>query len=231
MIRGHHPWRLDDRDARVAPERILARQLDHEIEALVHHLRERMGRIEADRCQQRPHFLREIARRPFLFRARELGAAHQPDAGLGQRRQHLVVEHAVLLGDQRARFLAHAGEEIARLGDRQPGRRHLRAQLLLDARDPDLEELVEIAADDAQEAQALEQRNIRVLRERQHAPVEVEQRQFAVDRRGDGSAHDGGRRRGSGPFRDGRRNGRVGGGVHERRRSALQRHDSVCGVP
>ncbi len=64
-----------------------------------------------------------------------------------------------------------------------PGGGELRAQLLLEARDANLEELVEIVADDAQEAQPLEQRNGGVLRQREHAPVECELRQLAIDRR------------------------------------------------
>ena len=45
----------------------------------------------------------------------------------------------------------------------------------------DLEEFVEVGAGDAQEAQALQQRHLRVLRLRQHAEVEIQLRQFAVE--------------------------------------------------
>ncbi len=53
--------------------------------------------------------------------------------------------------------------------------------LLLQAGDADLEELVQVAADDAQEPQPLEQRHRRVLGLRQHAPVELEQAELAVE--------------------------------------------------
>ena len=64
-----------------------------------------------------------------------------------------------------------------------PGGRHCARSCSFKPGDADLEELVEVAADDAQEAQPLEQRNVRVLRQREDAPVEREQRQLAVDRR------------------------------------------------
>ena len=52
---------------------------------------------------------------------------------------------------------------------------------LLQAGDADLEELVEVAGGDAQEAQPLEQRQRLVERLREHALVELEQRQLAID--------------------------------------------------
>ena len=64
-----HARRLDDGDARVAAERIGARELDHEVQALVHDLRERVRGIEPDGRQQRPHLLREEARRPLALLA------------------------------------------------------------------------------------------------------------------------------------------------------------------
>jgi hypothetical protein len=55
------------------------------------------------------------------------------------------------------------------------------ADLLLDARDPDLVELVEVGAEDRQEAQPLEQRQAAVLRLFEHPPVELELAQLAVE--------------------------------------------------
>ena len=167
-----------------------------------------MRGIEPDRRQQRPHLPREVVGGPRPLGARELGPADEPHARRRQRRQHLLVQHPVLPRDQRPRLVAHPRDEVARLGQRHAGRRDLRAELLLDARDADLEELVQVAADDAQEAQPLEQRHLGVLGQREHAPVEVEQRKLAVDGRGDGRGHDVGR--GLGPRREVR--GRAAGG-------------------
>ena len=59
----------------------------------------------------------------------------------------------------------------------------IRAELdpLLEAGDADLEELIEIVRRDAQELEPLEQRHFLVERLREHALVEFEQRQFAID--------------------------------------------------
>ena len=54
-------------------------------------------------------------------------------------------------------------------------------QQLLEARDADLEELIEVARGDGQEAQPLEQRHGFIERLGQHALVELQQRQLAVD--------------------------------------------------
>ncbi len=79
-------------------------------------------------------------------------------------------------------------EQRAAVLQRHPGRRNLGPQLLLDAGDPDLEELVEIAAGDAEEAQPLEERRVGVRGQREHAPVEGEERKLAVERSGVGGA-------------------------------------------
>src|SRR5262249_12100657 len=55
-----------------------------------------------------------------------------------------------------------------------------RGGLLLQARDADLEELVEVAGEDREELHPLEQRQTRVAGEREHAPVEGEPRELAV---------------------------------------------------
>ena len=54
------------------------------------------------------------------------------------------------------------------------------SELLLDAGDADLEEFVEVARHDAQEAQAFEQRNGGVGGLGQHAALELQQRELAV---------------------------------------------------
>ena len=52
---------------------------------------------------------------------------------------------------------------------------------LLEARDTNFKELIEVGAGNAQEAQSLEQRNARVLCLREHALVELEKTQFSID--------------------------------------------------
>jgi hypothetical protein len=178
-----HARRLDDRDRGLAPERVGARQLDDKVEALVADLRERVRGIEPDRREQRAHLVAERRGDPLALRRRELAPAQQPHAAVGERGQDLGVEARVLVGDQRMRLGGDRGVGRAELAQRHPRRRHLRAQVAHHAGDADLEELVEVRRDDRQEAQPLEQRDRRVVREREHAPVEREQRELAVDRR------------------------------------------------
>jgi len=52
--------------------------------------------------------------------------------------------------------------------------------LLHDARHADLEELVEVGADDREEADALQQGHGRIFREFKHAAIETEPTEFAV---------------------------------------------------
>ena len=141
-----------------------------------------MRRIESDRRQQRSHLLREIPRDPVRLGLRELGAAEQPDASGLEFRQHLLIERAVLLDDQLTGLVADPRQHLARLGQGHADRRDLRAQLLAQAGHADLEELVQIAADDAQEAQPLQRRHLRIRRQRQHPPIERQQRKFAIER-------------------------------------------------
>ena len=99
----------------------------------------------------------------------------------GQRRQQQLVQAAVLVGDQLRGALV---DRVELLGDRHAvGGELPAAELLqlLQARDADLEELIEVAAGDAQELQPLEQRHRFVERLVEHPLVELEERQFAVD--------------------------------------------------
>jgi hypothetical protein len=169
---------LHDGDAAAAPERILAGQFDDEVQALVDHARERVRRVEADGREQGPHFLVEVLLDPGLLGGVAVGAAQQVDAVGGQLRQDLLVQQRVLARDDLAALLAGAVQvRMARL------RSALVLVLRQQARDAHLEEFVQVAADDGQEAQPLEQRQARVFGVFQHAPVEFEQRQFAVQER------------------------------------------------
>jgi hypothetical protein len=63
--------------------------------------------------------------------------------------------------------------------------------LLLQAGDAHFEEFVEVASDDAEEAQPLEQRNVRIGGEGEHAAVEGELRKLAIEQWRSGRFHDG----------------------------------------
>jgi hypothetical protein len=99
------------------------------------------------------------------------------DAG-GRQRGHELLLPATLLGRDEVMGLAeHLQEELA--GRRVAGR----FLLLHDAGYPDLEEFVEVGADDREEADALEERDGGVFREFQDAAVKAEPTEFAVEHR------------------------------------------------
>ena len=195
---GQEARRLQDGDARFASERIPARQLDHEVEALVDHQRKGMRGIEPDGREQRLDLAPEVVLHPGALVRAEVAAAQQPDSRGRERRQDPVVQHPILLCDQRMRAVGHGVQQRAQPRDAHPRRRETGEQLLLEAGHADLEELVEVVADDAEETQPLEERNGRILRECQHAPVERKLRQFAIDRCRTGGFHGAADRRGCG---------------------------------
>jgi hypothetical protein len=105
------------------------------------------------------------------------------EAVAAQRRQDLAVQQAALFGDQRPHDAPDRRQLLAR---RLAVRRQfadVARQLLAQAADPLHEELVEVAVEDGDEAQALEQRRRGVGRDRQHAAVELEPRQLAIEQR------------------------------------------------
>jgi hypothetical protein len=175
-----HARGLHDRGARLAAERILALELDREVERLVQHARERMRRVQADRGEHRHHFTEEVRAHPFLLRWRPVVATQEADALGGELRQQLVVEQPVLALDQLVRALRDHREQLARRNAVGLGTDRAERDLLLQPADADLEELVEVARHDAQVAQAFEQRVLRVLRFLEHTRVERELAQFPV---------------------------------------------------
>src|SRR5439155_1392025 len=174
--------RLHDRGARAAAEGVAAFQLDGEVEALVEHARKRVRRVEADRREHRQELAEEKLADPLALRRVPLLAPRENDAFAGERRQHDVVEQLVLGSDQRVRLAAHRLEHLrggARIRTRL-GEPELDA--FLQPGDADLEELVEVGGDDGDETQPLEQRHRVVGRHRQHAAVERENAELAVEK-------------------------------------------------
>ncbi len=173
--------RLHHGEAAVAAEAVLAFDHDGEIQALVEYLRERPRGIQRQRAQDRLHLAAEIVGQP---RGLGLGPGFRRDehhAVVREFRHEHVVQQLVLLVDQ-----AHgAGADgLQLLGNRQAVRTALHRaglQQFLEAGDADLEELVEIGARDAQELHPLEQRNAAVLGLLQHALIELQKRQLAID--------------------------------------------------
>ncbi len=204
--------RRNDRQARVAAEGIDALQLDDEVEALVHQQREGVRRVEADGADDRRDLVAEVAAHPGLELGRPVAPADEADLVLGQLRQQHIVEDAVLARHLLVHQLADAGQRLVR--QQAIGTRLFAGEgdLLLQAGGTDLEELVEVAGEDQQEFQALEQRVGLVERLLQDTDVELQLRQLPVDVQAaviqtrDHRSRRGGRRRSL----DGRRSGGLG---------------------
>ena len=140
-----------------------------------------MHRIDGDRRQHGEDVLTEVIVERDAIRLGQLLGADQRDAHVAEPRAHRLVPDAVVLGDQLVRALADGLELLLR---RHAVRRHfldLTEHLRLQARGPHHEELVEVAREDAEELQPLVQRHVRVRGLAQHARVELQPGQLAID--------------------------------------------------
>lgn len=105
------------------------------------------------------------------------------DAFLFERGQDRFVQHRVLpvheplgaLDDEAVHVLQRHAVRRERAG--------IVAHLLLEAGHPDFEEFVEVAARDADEAQALEEGHVRIGGLGEHALVEAQDAEFAIQER------------------------------------------------
>ncbi len=171
----------DDRQAGVATKGVDTLEFDDEVQAFVHQQRERVRRVEADRGDDRGDLVTEIAAHPGLELGRPVTATDEADLMFFQLRQQDVVEDRVLTIDVTVDQFTDAGQGLVRL--QAVGARLLPGEgnLLLEASDTNLEELVQVAGEDQQKFQALQQRVGLVQCLFQHADVELQLRQLAVD--------------------------------------------------
>ncbi len=136
--------------------------------------REREGR------EQRKDLLGKALLEADLLVLLELFPAQDPGPPLRQRRKELLPEQGILAGDERAHAHRHEVEELlgrqTLLGVPHPSAR----DLVLEAAHPHDEELVGVAGEDRQEAEALEERHLAILRHLQNPLVEVQDAQLEV---------------------------------------------------
>ena len=123
----------------------------------------------------------EVRRQLVALGLIQIGPRDDVDAFGGQRRAHRIEEHPRVAGRDLLGLLADAAQLLTRgqtvgRADRQP---HLVAAL--EAGDPDHVELVEVGGEDRQKLGPLQQRQRGVVGQRQHARVEVQPAQFAVE--------------------------------------------------
>ena len=106
--RGLHHAQLD-----IAAEGVGAAELHGEHQVLVDDAGEGMRRIEADRREQGRNFGLEIMLRPGALRIGPVGQAVQADALLVECRQHGLLQHAVLVGNQGVGAFGNLGQGFA----------------------------------------------------------------------------------------------------------------------
>ena len=185
---GQHPRYLDDGDFVFAPKSITATEAGNEVERLVGHLRERVGRVQAHRDQQRPHLALKVRLHPPALRHVALAMRQDLDAVAGKSRQKLVVVQRVLLGDQGVRGGGHGLKTGTAVG----------AFVVLTPRGTQvgcgahLKELVKVGRDDAQVAEPLKQRHVGAVRPVKHPGIKSQDAVVSVQQ-SDGAWRCGGR--------------------------------------
>ena len=176
---------LGDLDAReLALSRLGIPGLDREREREVREKRKGMPRIDGQRRQHRKDGLPEIRARTAFDVPVEGLPIVDPDSVLIEQRKQISGQRFGRAGELLAHDLADPRELLAR---RQPVRTSLAdpgLELLVEARDPDHEELVEVAIEDREEFHPLEKGPARVERFVQNALVESEPRNLAVEIQG-----------------------------------------------
>ena len=136
---------------------------------------------EGLRRDERKDLVGEVAAQRLLLRLRQLAPPQQANAVRGERRQALVAQTASLALQQRAR--PH-GDRVELLLRRQPvlaGVGDAAGHGPLQRRDAHHEELVQVCTQDGEEPHPSKQRHVGVFRQCQHATVELDQAQVAVE--------------------------------------------------
>ena len=128
--------------------------------------------------QQRPAEV--VVEEPLLLGVQVLGAQDADPLG-GEEGLELLEEAAVLHLDQLSHPPRHRLERLGRRQAVRGGGLVAVADLPLEARHPHHEELVEVRAEDGEELDALEERHRFVGGLLEHAGVELEPRQLAID--------------------------------------------------
>jgi len=175
-----HEAREDARDGEDGDE-LLDVERGDDVERLVAELGKRVRLVEGERGEHGQHLLFEISLHPVELAGGELVGVFDDDALFGERGEELLVPAAVLVLDEGCDDGVDAAELLAgaeALGD---GLGRSVFHLLDEAGDADLEKLVEVGAEDGEEADALEERVAVALGLLEDAAVEGEPAQLAVE--------------------------------------------------
>src|SRR6266404_9245022 len=140
-----------------------------------------MTRVHRERRQHRKDFFLKIFAGPGGAFGRQFGDVAYPNAVVGQLRKNFLVEKIVFRGDQLVRDALNLIEGLGWAQTIRGDIARLAFDLLLDAGDADLEELVQVRAENGEKLNSFEQRLGRVLRFFKDATIEFEPAQLAID--------------------------------------------------
>jgi hypothetical protein len=159
---------------------LAAGKLQGDGEAEIGDERERMGRIDCERRQQRKDVGQEVVLEPDLLGLGHIRRVDQHDAGLGERPAQFAPLRLLVLDQERNRLadmdeLFGGRHTLGALAD--DAGTHLRAE----TGNAHHEEFVEVIGRNRQEFEPLQQRLAAVGRFLEHTAVEVQPRQFAID--------------------------------------------------
>ena len=153
---------------------------DREVQREMRDVRKRMAGVDRERGQHREDLLPEHAVQLRELFAAHVIAAHQRDARGGEGGHHLLVKPNLPI-DQPFDPRPDRLQLFQRRHSVRRGGRHRRQHLLLEACHADLEEVVEVLAEDGEKPHPFEQGQLRILGHREHPFIEVEPRKLAVD--------------------------------------------------
>ena len=144
-------------------------------------VREGVRRVNSQRGQNREDILHELLAQALLSVRIQVVPTHNADVLLLQSRKNLVVEHISVASLQLVRALSNLfhlllGAQTCRRRHRQTGR-----NAALQTRHTHHEELIQVRRHNRQEVQTLQQEQVRVLRQLQHAGVEVQPAALTVE--------------------------------------------------
>ena len=144
-------------------------------------VRERVARIDRQRREHGEHALLVDLGHRLAVGLGEVAPAHDGDAGVGERRGERVEEHQLLPLDEAPGRLGDLGELLRRGAPVRGRLLDAGGDLILQRGDAHLEELVEVGRRDRAELGPFEQRDADLRRQVEHALVERQPAQLAID--------------------------------------------------
>ena len=144
-------------------------------------VREGVRRVNSQRSQNRENIAHELLAQTLLSVRIQVVPTHDTDVLLLQSRQHLVVERISVTSLQLVSALSNLFHLL--LGAQTCCRRHRQTgrNAALQTRHTHHEELVQVRRHNRQEVQTFQQEQVRVLRQLQHAGVEVQPAALTVE--------------------------------------------------